>query len=101
MNNRPRKSPSEWQALIHQHANSGQSVSEFCREQALTESSFYKWQARFKKEVDGQSSGFSQVSVTSPRPSNKICCVLPTGLRLEWDESTSLTALVPMLKALS
>ena len=42
----PRRTHSQWQALIHRWEQSGQSVKQFCRAQGLSEASFYLWRKR-------------------------------------------------------
>jgi hypothetical protein len=67
------------------------------QEHKISESSFYKWQSEFRKAPKG----FSCVSVKAPVTPGKIRCVLPNGLRLEWDESVALGSLLPIIKGLS
>ena len=97
MKQSPRKSRTQWQALVNQQKQSGLSITHFCQEHKLTESSFYKWQSEFRKAPNG----FSCVSVKAPMTPGKIRCVLPSGLRLEWDESVALESLLPIINGLS
>jgi hypothetical protein len=96
MKKAPRKSRVQWQALINQQMQSDLSIANFCREQKLSESSFFKWKSIFGQEPKG----FSRLSVKAPMTSGKIRCVLPNGLRLEWDESVDLNILLPIVKGL-
>ena len=97
MKRTPRKSPAQWQALVNQQTQSDLSVTNFCQEHKLSESSFYKWQSEFRKAPKG----FSCVSVKAPVTPGKIRSILPNGLRLEWDESVDLGSLLPIIKGLS
>jgi hypothetical protein len=97
MKRTPRKSPAQWQSLLSKQSLSGLSVTNFCQEHKISESSFYKWQSEFRKAPKG----FSCVSVKAPVTPGKIRCVLPNGLRLEWDESVALGSLLPIIKGLS
>ena len=97
MNRRPRKTRSKWQSLINNQKQSGVSVPEFCQQHDISESSFHKWRLVFSK--DG--SGFEKLAVNQSSMPGKIRCVLPNGLRLEWDESVSSNTLLQVLRALS
>ena len=48
-----RKSPAQWQALVNQQTQSDLSVTNFCQEHKISESSFYKWQSEFRKAPKG------------------------------------------------
>jgi len=91
------KCRTQWQALVNQQSTSGLSIANFCREHKLSQSSFYKWKSTFRQEPQG----FSRVSIKAPVTPGKIRCVLPNGLRLEWDESVALDSLLPIIKGLS
>jgi transposase-like protein len=43
---RKRRDSDEWRELIKRHRDSGTPVSAFCREQGLSEQSFYAWRRR-------------------------------------------------------
>ncbi len=57
MKSTPRKSPAQWQALVNQQKQSDLSVTNFCQEHKLSESSFYKWQSEFRKAPKGDQRG--------------------------------------------
>ena len=38
-----RRRPEQWQQLLRRQADSGQSVEAFCRAEALSPASFYRW----------------------------------------------------------
>jgi len=42
----PRRSTEQWQALVDQWQQSGQSAKQFCKEQALGYASFCQWKKR-------------------------------------------------------
>jgi len=41
-----RRTQSQWQSLVDQQQQSGQSVSKFCSEHVISSASFYKWRTR-------------------------------------------------------
>ncbi|MEX0624350.1 MAG: transposase [Saccharospirillum sp.] len=55
-----RRTPSQWQSLVEQQAQSGQSVPKFCSEQSISSASFYKWRQRLG------ASGLSAASQSTP-----------------------------------
>lgn len=60
----PRRSPEQWQALIDQWQQSGQSAKQFCKEQALGYASFCQWKKRL-----AQSDENATAEASSPEPS--------------------------------
>lgn len=42
----PRKTPEQWQALVTQQQNSGQTARQFCAEQNIGYASFCQWRKR-------------------------------------------------------
>jgi len=97
MSQRTRRTRAEWQALIQQQRDAGQSIAAFCRSQGLTTSAFHNWKAKLNTAPNN----FTRVSVAAPKSSGKIQCLLPNGIRLEWDEAVSQNRVVALLKALS
>jgi transposase-like protein len=91
------KCRTQWQALVNQQSASGLSIANFCRVHKLSQSSFYKWKSTFRQEPKG----FFRVSVKALMAPGIIRCILPNGLRLEWDESVALGSLLPVIKGLS
>ena len=53
---RPRRSASEWQALILQQAESGLSAKAFCDQRDITYASFMKWRRRLGDNASPESS---------------------------------------------
>ena len=61
-----KRTPQQWQALFQAQTNSDLSIKQFCLEQSIPTSSFYKYKATFKPSVipvntSTLSSPFSQV----------------------------------------
>jgi hypothetical protein len=52
MTQRTHRSQAEWQALIDQQVQSGQSAAAFCREQGLLAKSFYRWRGLLEKSTE-------------------------------------------------
>ena len=48
----PRRSAAQWQALVEQWQQSGQSARQFCREQELGYASFCQWRRRLTQDGD-------------------------------------------------
>jgi putative transposase len=51
MMKKTRRTPHQWQQLISDWQNSGQTVAEFCQSQHVTPSSFYLWRKRLDTDV--------------------------------------------------
>ena len=97
MEKHQRRTRSEWRDLIEQQKQSELNAVSFCKERGLSINNFYKWQAVFKKEA----AGFSRIPVKRASVSGSIRCFLPNGLRLEWDESVSLSSVLSAVEALT
>lgn len=54
---RRRRDAQQWRALLAQQAVSGLSVAAFCRQQALSEASFYAWRRRLRSSADSPPTG--------------------------------------------
>jgi hypothetical protein len=75
---RPRvhRNPSEWQDIIHQFEQSGQTRDAFCADQSLALSTFSRWRSRLADSFDDmgcKAAGFVELSsgadpVTAPSP---------------------------------
>ncbi len=52
MTQRTHRSQAQWQALIQQQVQSGQSAAVFCREQGILAKSFYRWRGLFEKSTE-------------------------------------------------
>ncbi|WP_439509335.1 IS66 family insertion sequence element accessory protein TnpA [Marinimicrobium koreense] len=60
----PRRSTEQWQSLVHQWQQSGQSAKQFCKEQAVGYASFCQWRKRLTQTDETAAAGTS-----SPEPS--------------------------------
>ena len=47
-----RRTRDEWRDVVARQKQSGLSISEFCRREALTENSFYRWRRVLADEVE-------------------------------------------------
>ena len=66
---------SEKRSAIARHASSGKSVVCFCRDEGITQSSFWKWRRRFSEKP-------AFVEVPVPMPSVAVEVVLVSGDRV-------------------
>lgn len=74
-----------WCKTIKNHAQSGQSIPVFCRENGLTQASFYQWRKRLSEGSNTSDRIFTAIEVVKPsRKSMEV--VLPGGLVLRFDE---------------
>lgn len=87
-----------WQEVIRRQRGSGQSVRAFCRDQALSEPSFYAWRRKLQRRRDGQRvrqsprrtarrPAFVSVQLdagTMTTAPGMIECLLPSGAVLRW-----------------
>ena len=53
-----------WRTVIEDHAASGHSISRFCRERNLQETSFYRWRKKLSNSTRRQRSARSKPTVT-------------------------------------
>ena len=98
MNQSQQKRRTDWQSLIDQQANSGQSVSDFCRDQCESTSAFYK----HKTSLGKSKSAFTKLHlVKPPKTPGQIRCQLPNGLQLEWDEAVDANTILSIIRTLS
>ncbi|WP_081577004.1 IS66 family insertion sequence element accessory protein TnpA [Acidithiobacillus thiooxidans] len=69
----PRRSAQAWQALLDEQAESGLTVTAFCRQASISLASFYRWQGRLRKasqDTGGHSAetlSHAVPAVTAPR----------------------------------
>lgn len=61
----PRRSTEQWQSLVDQWKQSGQSAKQFCKEQALGYASFCQW----KKRLTQSHEKATTAEASSPEPS--------------------------------
>ena len=91
----------EWSKRIAMQQRSGMSVKQFCKEQGLTECSFYAWRKRLRKSepvrfalVDRGAAGRESL------PAMSLELVLTTGERLRISAGVDITTLRTVLEAL-
>ncbi len=88
---RPRQTREWWQGKIIQQKSSGLSGLAFCKEHGLCYNQFNTWKRR---PAEGEGTGFSPVSITSPRASDALAGVrgvfhFPGGISLEAEGITA------------
>ena len=90
-----------WRERIAQHEHSGVSVQDFCKQQGLTEQSFYAWRKRFRNE---QPVRFAVVEAGSvqrqPGTDPGLELILPRGERLRISAGVDATVSRTVLEAL-
>src|ERR1035441_3988417 len=57
---RAQRSPEQWRLLIEAQASSGVGVEEYCRQQRLTSSAFYRWRRFFTAKTGAASAWANQ-----------------------------------------
>ena len=73
----------KWADLIRQHEQSGVPVKDFCRDQGVSEPSFYSWRKRLaSREPVKFALVDAGASVTNPRASSSVELILGSGDRL-------------------
>ena len=73
-----------WHNIITEHADSGQSAVDFCRERDIRIHQFYSWRCRLRKEeAPDHVAGFLELVPFSKRTDSGVRLHLDTGLRIE------------------
>ena len=85
----------EWTRRIREQARSGQSASEWCREQGVSDKAFYYWKKRLKTEVT-PGTGFVKVGNKEP-----LELVLREGITIRIPEGFDGEALRRIVEVLS
>ncbi len=84
-NGRVRRSEGEWREIISRYEQSGLSGRDFCRNEQIRPSSFWRWRQKLAAAVGANQ--FIPVTTASPEPSSSwtLLITLPNGcqLRLE------------------
>jgi transposase-like protein len=96
-----------WQMVIETWQNSGMSVSKFCKDEGLSEGSFYNWRKRLAKgdkseaakQKEQSSSAFIEVSMPPEKPGG-LELVLTSGNTLRICLGADSTTLTNVLLAL-
>ena len=87
----------EWAERIAAQQRSGNSVKQFCKEQGLTEGSFYAWRKRLQKKEPVR---FALVDRGAARQEAAVELVLATGERLRISAGVDGATLRTVLDAL-
>ena len=91
----------EWAERIAAQQRSGMSVKQFCREQGLTECSFYAWRKRLQETGPVRFALVERTARRQERTSEPVLeLVLATGERLRIGPGVDITTLRTVLDAL-
>jgi hypothetical protein len=91
----------EWAERTAAQQRSGVTVKQFCKEQGLTEYSFYAWRKRLQQNVPVRFALVERSAQRQERPSEAILeLVLASGERLRIGTGVDLTTLRTVLSAL-
>lgn len=108
MKRKPSKKRSEWQQIILDYQQSGQSVESYCATKNVTPKSLNKWRSLFdlesKAEKFGPQKNFLRIKTQAPTSapqSETIDCHLANGIRIEWPASLNTANLLSLLRGLS
>jgi len=78
-----RRNASQWQKIIKDQELSAQSVASYCREQRLSEKSFYAWRKRLKEETPSSLKDFVEVSPCVKEVGEPLRIKTPSGYCVE------------------
>jgi hypothetical protein len=81
----------QWSARFKRFGSSGQSVTQFCRAEGVSQPSFYQWKKKLGVSaavrtgaVKSDSSAFKPVQLTTPTPDLQSATIrLPGGIEIE------------------
>ena len=91
----------EWAERIAAQQRSGMSVKQFCKEQGLTECSFYAWRKRLRESGPVRFALVERHSRRQERTAEPVLeLVLPTGERLRISTSVDIATLRTVLDVL-
>ena len=88
-----------WRQQIAEQARSGLSVKQFCRQQRLTEPSFYFWRKRLAQPPPLRFALVETAPLPPPATEPELELVLTTGERLRIGAGVETTALQRVLEA--
>lgn len=89
-----------WRERIAQQEHSGVSVQDFCKQQGLTEQSFYAWRKRLRNEQPVRFAVVETGSVQQGGTDPGLELILPRGERLRISAGVDATVLRTVLEAL-
>ena len=91
----------EWAERIAAHRRSGMSVKQFCKEQRLTECSFYAWRKRLQENRPVRFALVERSARRQERPAEPVLeLVLANGERLRISSGVDITILRTVLDVL-
>lgn len=94
----PRRSSEEWERHIRTQEQSGQSVSQYCKDHSLGDAAFYTWRRRLKNPGSVGGNGFIQLQ--RERPEVSVAHIeIPNGWRITINGAMDEEALTKMLRA--
>ena len=81
-----RRSREEWRKIIIRQETSGVSIPEYCRQQKLSEKSFYGWRKRLGVNAEPKPEEFIQITSTEVGSGKVLNIKTPGGYQLEIPE---------------
>ena len=95
------RSRSEWQAIIAGQEASGQTALSYCRENGISEKSFYNWRRKMRQAtVKPEPGDFIQIRSDQEYPAGRLTLHMPGGYRLEVPQGTDGAYVNVIVKAL-
>jgi hypothetical protein len=96
---RKHRSAVQWKQIIENWQSSGLSVAQFCRENTIPTSAFYRWKQRLSKQEVHDQASFIQIAWPATKDA-RLELAFPAGHVLRFAETTSNKTLVSVLAAL-
>jgi hypothetical protein len=92
-----------WRTIVEKHAESGLSAAEFCREQRIKVSQFYRWHRKFRNNQDQERgpTGFLELLPCKKPNGSGIRIRYPSGLCIEVEQGFDPLTLRRAVEALS
>jgi hypothetical protein len=90
----------QWRERIAEQEGSGVSVKEFCKQQGLTEYSFYAWRKRLRKQAPVRFALVERGVLAGPSTETSLELVLTSGERLRIAAGVDAATLRTVLEAL-
>lgn len=79
-----------WRRVMARHRESGVSIAEFCRQESISEASFYAWQRKLRQRSSRRTSPREAVGRDASSPSAGIPSILPVRIEPAVDAPASL-----------
>jgi transposase-like protein len=89
-----------WRERIAAQERSGLTIQRFCKEQGLTEQSFYVWRKRLREQQEPMRFALVETGTARPESAPGVEVVLTTGERLRIGTGVDVTVLRKVLEAL-